>query len=195
MTPGGMAEVPGAIWIPAHWSRYHSRPAAPRPYDCVVIHITSGHADPMGTAQMWASPTDTSDPSKMGTAAHFVCGSDKLIQSVALRFAANHAHKINGRSVGIEHTAREPNEPSFPPGDPGLPPTLELYARSARLAAYLLKAAGLDVIKGVTIGGHFEMDPETTHTGCPDSVWDWPYYLGMVNAAYAQIGQAGPNVT
>jgi hypothetical protein len=186
----GLAELPDVLWVPAHPSRYHARPARPTPYDLVVIHITSGHPDPMGTARMWAEAAVP--PGAVGTSAHLVVGAEQAIQAVALRYAANHAHAVNGRSVGIEHAAREPGE--FGRTDPGLKPTLELYARSARIAARLLKAAGLPVIKGVTIGGHAEMDPETTHKGCPDSVWDWPYYLGMVNAAYAAF-DGGPLVT
>jgi hypothetical protein len=28
--------------------------------------------------------------------------------------------------------------------------------------------------------GHSEAHPATTHTGCPNAVWDWDYFMGMV---------------
>jgi N-acetyl-anhydromuramyl-L-alanine amidase AmpD len=179
------AEVPNAYFTLADASNYHARPPYDgSAYDFVVIHITSGRANPIPVARMWQQP-------KHGSSAHFVVGQDgTVIQCVPLLYAAYHAHSANGRSVGIEHCAREPNEPSFPKNDPGLPPTIEQYTASAKLVAYLLKAAGLPVQKGVTIKGHAEADPATTHTGCPDAApWDWNLYLKLVNAAYDQLGK------
>lgn len=180
-----IAEVPGCLWVPADPTNYRARkPFTGNPYDYVVVHITSGRADPIPTAKMWQQ-------AKHGSSAHFVVGQDgSVIQCVPLRYAAYHAHAANDRSVGIEHCAREPREPSFPPGDPGLPPSDTLYASSARLVAYLLKAAGLPITRHVTIRGHAETDPWTTHTGCPDAApWNWPRYMTLVQAAYDQLGQ------
>ena len=182
-----IAEVPDAIWVPADAANYRTRSAArltaAHPYDLIVIHITSGHDDPMGTAQMFAN----GDTSGKHTSAHFVVGSNQTIQCVALRFAAQHAHAANDRSIGVEHTAREPGE--FGPNDPGLPPTSNLYDRSARLVAYLLKAAGLPPTR-TYVQGHAEVDPVTTHTGCPIAApWDWDGYMQRVVAAYAALGQ------
>ncbi len=178
-TPG---EVPGALWVPANPSNYRERPQhRKKAYDLIVIHITSGRADPYGPARMWQRP-------KHGSSAHFVVGQDgRLLQCVPLRYAAFHAHAANEHSVGIEHCAREPRE--LGKDDPGMPPTPQLYASSAALVAYLLKAAGLPVAHHVTIMGHAEADKRTTHRGCPDKApWDWELYLAMVQNSYEAIG-------
>lgn len=179
--PTTQAEVPGCLWLPADRSNYRFRPINIIGYDLIVIHITSGHPDAHGTAEMWQKPFH-------GSSAHFVIGQDgTAIQCVALRFAAQHAHDANGRSVGIEHSAREPRE--FGPADPGLRPSDALYEASARLVAYLLKAAGLPVDRE-HVKGHAEADPKTKHTGCPNAAgWDWPRYMARVQAAYDQIGE------
>jgi N-acetyl-anhydromuramyl-L-alanine amidase AmpD len=183
--PSGIAELPGCLWVPADPTNYFARsPYVGNAYDFIVVHITSGHADPLPVAQMWQQPHHKSS-------AHLVIGQDgSAIQCVPLRFAAEHAHQANDRSVGIEHCAREPNEPSFPPGDPGLPPSDAQYTTSAVIVAYLLKAAGLPVQQHVTVKGHAEADPLTTHTLCPDGApWDWARYIPMVQTAYDRISQ------
>lgn len=182
---GAPGEVPDTFWYPADPSNYNQRPQAQPngPYNIVIIHITSGRENPFNTAEMF------SKPKKIKSSAHFIVGRNPLIvlQCVPLRFAAIHAHRQNGRSVGIEHCAREPNEPAFPKGDPGLFPTAEQYHLSAKLSAYLLKAAGLPVVKGITIEGHAKADPNTTHDKCPDGAWDWDYYMPLVLAEYNNL--------
>lgn len=183
-----IAEVPGAEMVLACATNYRPRPQGviltKGGYDLVVIHITSGHADPYGTASMWQKPDH-------GSSAHFVIGqSGKILQCVPLRFAAQHAHAANARSVGVEHCAREPRE--FGPTDPGLPPSPELYEASAKLVAYLCKAAGLPPTRD-TIKGHAEADPQTTHTGCPDSApWIWSYYMQLVDDEWKKLDGAPP---
>lgn len=178
-----IAEVPEAIAVWANPLNYRLRPQAQEngPYSLIVIHITSGRADPYGPARMWQEPL--TPPSS----AHFVVGQKgELLQCVPLKFAAYHAHRANSYSIGVEHCVREPGE--LGKTDPGMPPTTELYATSARLVAYLLKAAGLAVVHGRTIKGHAEADPLTTHTGCPNAgPWHWEHYLRLVEAAYAAI--------
>ncbi len=190
MAKGAPGEVPETFWYPADPSKFNPRPQAQPngPYEQVIIHITSGRENPYWTAEMFA------DPETAKSSAHFIVGRHPLIilQCVPLCFAAIHAHRANGRSVGIEHCAREPNEPSFPKGDPGLFPTREQYYKSARLSAYLLKAAGLPVIKGITIEGHKKADPQTTHDLCPDGVWDWDFYMPLVIAEYNNLPRIDP---
>jgi hypothetical protein len=182
--PLAIAEVPGVIAVWADPANYRPRPpnAPPGGYDRVIIHITSGRADPYGPARMWQKPLSPA------TSAHFVTGQNGVrLQCVPLRFAALHAHAQNGRSVGVEHCVREPG--AFGPSDPGMPPTPALYRASAELVAYLLKAAGLAPLRGITILGHAESDPATTHTGCPnDGPWDWPRYMALVGAEHAKLG-------
>ena len=177
------AEVPGCLWMPAHPQNYHLRPQPQLRdgYRLLVEHITSGHGKAEDVAIMWQRPA--LDPTH--TCAHFVIGQDgTCIQCVPLRFAAQHAHAANAYSVGIEHCCREPGE--LGPSDLGLPPSDALYLASARLNAYLLVAGGLQPTRQY-VQGHAQADPQTTHTGCPDSVWDWPRYMDLVVAAYRAV--------
>lgn len=183
MSPGSpFAEVPGASWMPAHYTNYGFRPTYILSYKAIVIHCTDGRERAKPVAEMWQRPDHKSS-------AHFVIGqAGELIQCVKLRFAAWHAHDANASSIGIEHCARTPGE--LDDNDPGLSPSDALYGTSAQLVAYLLKAAGLPVQRGKTIFGHAEIDKKTTHTKCPDGCgWDWPRYLAMVQARYDMIGQ------
>ena len=181
------AEVPNAEMVLADPTNYHARPLLQilrGAYDLIVIHVTSGHGDPYGTASMWQRPDNK-------TSAHFVIGqSGKVLQCVPLRYAAQHAHEANTYSVGVEHCAREPRE--FGPADPGLPPSSEQYLASAKLVAYLCKAAGLPPTRE-TIQGHAEADPQTTHSGCPLAAgWNWELYMQLVGDEYRKLenGQA-----
>ena len=192
--PEVIAEVPGAIWIPAHTSRYRLRPQVQPdgPYSLAVIHITSGHENFLGTVRMFQRAPG---PNEKPSSAHFVVGrrAGELVQCVSLRFAAFHAHSANNFSVGIEHAVRESKE--FGPDDPGMPPTQEMYVTSSKLVAYLLKAAGKLPVHHGTIKGHNEADPQTTHTGCPDAGgWNWLHYMAMVEAEYAALGVVAPIV-
>jgi N-acetyl-anhydromuramyl-L-alanine amidase AmpD len=185
-----IAEVPFALWVPAHPSNYRARPAdALTPYSLGVQHITSGHPDAMAVAQMWQCPAGSKTNPK-GTSCTFVIGQDgTLIQCVSLRFAAQHAHVVNGISYGVEYCARERGE--FGPDDPGMPITPVQYAVGAKLNAYLCKAAGYEPVLHLNIRGHAEADPTTTHTRCPDGVaggFDWDTLMTMMKTAYAEIG-------
>lgn len=201
MKQGDIAEVPFATWVPADPSNYHPRSQvqiAKGVYDLIVVHITSGRPKAMNVAEMWQKPAP---PGHQGTSAHFVVDHDdgSILQAVPLRFAANHAHRQNDRSIGIEHCAREPNEPGYMKAmgltsDPGLPPSDVQLQQSARLVAWLLKAAGKTPIRGVTIAGHAECDDETTHTLCPDGApWPWERYMDLVQQAFATIGDDDPS--
>jgi N-acetyl-anhydromuramyl-L-alanine amidase AmpD len=102
-----------------------------------------------------------------------------------LAFAAFHAHDANSRSIGIEHCARTPGE--LGKTDVGLPPSDGQYRASAKLVAYLLTAAGLQPTREYVMG-HHEIDPKTTHTGCPDSCgWDWSYYINLVRLEFEAL--------
>lgn len=171
MTP----EVPGVTVVLADPTNYRQRPEPldGNGYSMVVIHCTSGRADPMGPAQMWQQP-------HAGSSAHFVVGSDgSIVQCVPLRFSAYHAHTANAFSIGVEHTCRAPG--TLGTGDQGLAPTDALYRASAKLVAYLLRAAGLTPDRNTTVRGHAEADSQTTHTGCPVlDGWQWDTYWPML---------------
>lgn len=172
-----VAEVPMASAAWADPSNY--KVASRSSYSRIVIHITSGHGSAVSVSQMWQqSPSITKH-----TSAHFVIGQDAtILQCVHLKDIAWHAHDASLDSIGIEHCAREPGE--LYPTDPGLPVSDAQYAASAKLVAYLLKAAGLPANR-TTVLGHCEADTKTTHTGCPNSIWDWSRYMALVNKEMA----------
>lgn len=169
------ADYPQAQWVPAHASNFRrGRPvAAPT---LIVIHETDGHADAAPVAEMWQGANH-------GSSAHFVIGQDgTVIQCVALADTAWHAHEANGRSVGIEHSARTPGELGH--DDPGLPPSDVQYQASARLVAWLCRELQLHPTR-VAVLGHVEADKTTTHTLCPTGCgFDWQKYMTLVQAAY-----------
>jgi N-acetyl-anhydromuramyl-L-alanine amidase AmpD len=153
-----VAEYPGALWMPAHPTNYYA--AGRSSYRHVVIHCTDGHGIAKATAAMWQMPHH-------GSSAHFVVGQlGEVVQSVGVEAAAYHAHSANRSSVGIEHCCRTPGE--LGPSDPGLRPSPVLLAASAKLVAWLCQRGGLPITREV-IRGHAEIDPMTTHSGCPTS--------------------------
>lgn len=180
-------EIPNVDkFILADRTNYTVRPSlllrTGHPYDLIVIHCTDGHERAEPVAEMWQEPHH-------GSSAHLVIGQDAtVIQCVPLAFAAYHAHTANSHSIGIEHSARTPNELSK--DDPGLPPSDAQLLKSAKIVAYLLKAAALPVDRD-HVKGHREADPLTTHTRCPDGCgWPWDAYMNMVRDEYAKLGSA-----
>jgi N-acetyl-anhydromuramyl-L-alanine amidase AmpD len=173
-----LSRCPFAKWIPADPSNY--RKGRKAHVSLVVIHITSGHAHALPVAQMWQGTGHKSS-------AHFVIDQDgSIIQAIDTEDTAWHASNANSYAVGIEHCAREPNEPAFPKGDPGLPVSDAIYASSAKLCAWLLKQYKLQPNRD-HVKGHCEVDTVTSHTGCPNSIWDWDRYMVMVQAEYAKL--------
>lgn len=174
---------PAAQWIGAHPTNY--RLSNRKGFSLIVCHITSGRGKARATADMWRKEGRKSS-------AHFVIDQDgSIIQSVGLRDVAWHAHLANGKSVGIEHCAREPKE--LGKDDPGLPLSLCQYQSSTRLAAWLCRVAGLTPSREIILG-HTEADPATTHKKCPAGVaggWDWDKYMKMVLSEYEALGYVG----
>lgn len=174
-----MGEVLGVEMVPADPTNY--RAGERDSYSKVVIHVTDGHADPRPVAEMWQQ-------AHHGSSAHFVVGQDgTILQTVHLVDIAYHAHAANAYSVGIEHCARSPGE--LGSTDPGLPVSDAQYQASARLVAYLCRAAGLEPTRD-TIRGHCEIDLQTTHQDCPNKIWDWGRYMQLVADESARLAQA-----
>lgn len=170
-----VAEVPMATPVWAHPTNF--RVANRVTYNRVVVHVTDGHGNALPVAQMWQEPDHKSS-------AHLVVGqAGETYQCVRLKDVAWHAHTANWDSIGVEHCARTPGELSKT--DPGLPPSPSLYAASAKLVAYLLKAAGLKAVRGVTVVGHAECDPDTTHEDCPNGAFDWGAYWPLLEKEMA----------
>jgi N-acetyl-anhydromuramyl-L-alanine amidase AmpD len=174
VTPG---EVPNSELVLADPTNY--RTAQRTGYDLITIHCTDGHEKAIPVAEMWQEPNH-------GSSAHFVIGQDgRVLQCVRLKDVAYHAHNANTTSVGIEHCARTPGE--LGPKDLGLPPSKAQYAASARLVAWLCRAAGLPPDR-TSVRGHAEVDTKTSHQQCPIGCgWDWTFYIGLVQLEYEKL--------
>lgn len=145
----------------------------------IVIHITAGQADYKKTVQYFQNPTNKGAPCYVS--AHYVVGQDgDIIQMVRHNDIAFHASAANGRSIGIEHTARPPK--AWGHNDPGLPPTESQYRSSARLVRWLCRRYELPLERGFIVG-HAEADPKTSHEDCPIGAWDWDQFMSLVRAS------------
>src|ERR1041385_8837146 len=132
----------------------------------VVIHITDGSPNINGTIGWFQNPAAR-------VSSHYVVGQDgEVVQMVRNNDVAWHASSANGDSIGIEHVANTR----------GLMPTDAEYCASAALTRWLCDTYGIPIDR-THILGHSEADPRTTHTACPNAVWDWDYFMGMVQSA------------
>ena len=82
-----------------------------------------------------------------------------------------HARGANRDSIGIEHVANTR----------GLVPTVIEYVSSAGLVRWLCDTHSIPIDRQHIVG-HSEV-AQTNHVGCPNAVWDWDYYMRLVNGA------------
>ena len=159
-------EYPGASrFEPADPGNYRAR-TTPRTIERIVIHITDGGSRISGTIGWFKNPAAK-------VSAHYIVGQDgEVVQMVRHNDVGWHANKANGSSIGIEHVANTK----------GLVPTAEQYAASAALVQWLCGEFGIPIDRDHVLG-HSEADTKTTHSGCPNAVWDWPYYMALFQAA------------
>jgi V8-like Glu-specific endopeptidase len=165
-------EYPGASrFAPAHASNYRTV-RTPREIRQVVIHITDGGSRITGTIGWFQNPNQRNARNQpIHVSAHYVVGRDgEVVQMVRNNDIAWHANSANGHSIGIEHVANSTRR---------LLPTDDEYRGSARLVAWLCCQYGLPLDRTHVLG-HAEADIHTTHTDCPNSVWDWERYMAMV---------------
>ena len=173
-------DFPGASrFAPAHPSNYRAV-TAPRAIDQIVIHITDGGSRITGTIGWFQNPNQRNARNQpIHVSAHYVVGRDgEVVQMVRNNDVAWHASSANGHSIGIEHVANTR----------GLLPTEEEYRGSAALVAWLCGEYGLPLDRTHVLG-HSEADPHTSHTDCPNAVWDWDHYMDCVREA---AGAAAP---
>lgn len=136
-----------------------------RSIERIVIHITDGGANINGTIGWFQNPSAK-------VSAHYVIGQDgEIVQMVRHNDVAWHARSANGTSIGIEHVANTR----------GLNPTPAQMCASAALVSWLCDQYGIAVDR-THILGHSEADTATSHSGCPNAVWDWNYYMGMITS-------------
>ena len=161
---------PASRFAPADPHNYR-HPANPRTIDEIVIHITDGGSSIDGTIAWFQNP-------QARVSAHYVVGQDgTIVQMVKHEDIAYHAHSANSHSIGIEHVARSPAARH----DAGMYPTPDQYCASAMLVRCLCNRFGIPMDRQHILG-HAEADPATTHTACPNAVWDWDYYMSIVTS-------------
>jgi N-acetyl-anhydromuramyl-L-alanine amidase AmpD len=164
----GDSEYPQASrFAPAAASNYRVSRGT-RTIERVVIHITDGRENINGPISWFQNPAAR-------VSAHYIVGRDgEVVQMVRHDDVAWHASSANGNSIGIEHVANQ--------GERGLPrlmPTDAEYCASAALTRWLCDTYSIPIDRTHVLG-HSEADPRTTHTDCPNAVWDWDYFMGMV---------------
>jgi len=167
-------EYPGA-------SRFEPSPnfrrgSGTRTINRIVIHITDGWGKIDGTVSWFKDP-------KAQVSAHYIVAQDgEVVQMVKHNDIAWHASRANGDSIGIEHEARSPHEfKNLGHPDPGLMPTDVQYCNSAALVNWLCTQFNLPMDR-VHILGHSEVSPGDNHDDCPNGVWDWDHYMGLVTS-------------
>ena len=176
-------------FLPARTGHYRT-PAAPRQIERIVIHITDGPTT-AGATSWFRSPANTGL-----TSSHYVVGQDgEVIQMVHDADIAHHAGGANRNSIGIEHVA-ESATGAARHGRSELRPSDAEYAASAALVTWLCDTYNIPPDRTHVLG-HSEVDPGTTHAGCPNSVWDWDYFMRMVTSRQSlprtqSVGQGYP---
>jgi V8-like Glu-specific endopeptidase len=180
-------EYPGASrFAPAHPSNYLAM-RSPREIRQIVIHITDGGRRITGTIGWFQNPNQRNARNQpIHVSAHYVVGQDgEVVQMVRNNDIAWHASSANAHSIGIEHVANSNRARNLLPTDAE-------YRGSAKLVAWLCQCFGLPIDRTHVLG-HSEADPHTTHTDCPNSVWDWDRYMAMVQEEAAAL--AAPAAT
>ncbi|MCF7220879.1 N-acetylmuramoyl-L-alanine amidase [Marilutibacter chinensis] len=164
-------------FVAAHGGNFRATSGG-RTIERIVIHITDGGANINGTIGWFQNPDAK-------VSAHYVIGQDgEVVQMVRHDDVAWHARSANGTSIGIEHVANTR----------GLNPTPAQMCASAALVSWLCDQYGIPDDR-THILGHSEADTSTTHTGCPNAVWDWDYYMGMVTSRTCYEPDAAPAPT
>jgi V8-like Glu-specific endopeptidase len=155
----------------------------------IVIHITDGGPKINGTIGWFQNPNQRNakgDP--IHVSAHYVIGQDgEVVQMVKHNDVAWHASSANSDSIGIEHVARAPHawDKLLGHADAGLMPTDVQCCASAALVNWLCNEFNIPLDR-THILGHSEASPRDHHDGCPNAVWNWDYYMGMVTSGSCQ---------
>lgn len=177
----GQAQAPqyprASQFLPARAGHFRT-PGKPRTVSRLVIHITDGTT--LDSATSWFR-----SPNNAGrTSAHYVIGQDgTVVQMVRHEDIAHHASSANATSIGIEHVALSPAGAQYLSKRLGkrirpLYPTDVQYRASADLVVWLCETLGIPLDRDHILG-HSEA-AKTDHQGCPNSVWDWYKYEGLL---------------
>ncbi len=166
----------GSRFTPAAPGNYTAM-SAPRAINRIVIHITDsrGISGPIGWFQNPQSQVS----------AHYVIGQDgEVVQMVHHNDKAWHARGANSDSIGIEHVAHSGWDTNTKQIEPHqiLHPTDQEYCASAALVNWLCQQYGIPMDRQHIVG-HAEASSATSHSLCPNSVWNWDYFMGLVTSA------------
>lgn len=161
---------PGAVWIPAHPDRYTVKTS--RLIDAIVLHATDGIAvDARVTARnVFGSPKewDAKHNAWHQQSAHYIVGRDgTVVQCVLHKDIAWHANAESLTTIGIEHNARDAVDTSL---------TGIQYWKSAELVVWLGRQNAIPMDRWYILG-HSEIDPGSSHSGCPQRALDWKTYM------------------
>lgn len=144
-----------------------------RPIRRIVLHITDGDSNIDDSISWFSNPSSR-------VSAHYLVGQDgEIVQMVRHNDVAFHTQGNNADTIGIEHVARAPGH--FSVRDSGLPLTEAQYCSSAALVRWLCEQYGIPLDRA-HIQGHSEVDPQTTHTACPNALWEWNYFMSLVTS-------------
>jgi N-acetylmuramoyl-L-alanine amidase len=165
-------DYPGtSYFVESHKIR---RVSSARPVQFIVIHITGGmHLSPV-VNHFIGSRNNTS-----GASAHYIVDRDgTIVQMVRDTNIAGHCGNLPGvhnrNSIGIEHVCSTSAEI-----------TPIQYEQSANLVRWLCSSYSIPVRHNLApltpgIRGHIEELVTSGHRGCPNSVWDWEYFINKV---------------
>lgn len=164
-------DYPQAAWVPAAPNNYVVGNRGVGDIDTIIIHTTQS-----STAQStinWFQNNCQNGPEKnpscKGVSAHYIIDQyGTVYQMVKEKDYAQHAGKMNTRSIGIEHVGWV-NQPGWA--------TDAMYQASAALIQYLAIKYNIPKDRSHIIG-HNEV-PGTTHTD-PGPYWDWNYFMQLV---------------
>ena len=182
----GSSEYPKTSrFVPA---KYYGRTRNTRAIRRIVIHITDGSSNINGTVSWFrymlgkdSKPAVDRTGKLIKASAHYIIGQDgEVVQMVRENDVSYHAGSVNSDSIGIEHVARKPK--TFSGTDKGLFPSQIQYCSSATVVRWLCQKYGIPMNR-VHILGHAEADLKTSHKACPNSVWNWDYFMKLVTGA------------
>lgn len=162
---------PESSWL--HGTESYT-PAQRKPVDIrtIVIHVTEG--------PFWGSVSWLQNEHAHASAHYVVSRGGKIVQLVRQSDIAWHAGNwaVNTQSIGIEHEGVTDDPAGF---------TLPEYRASARLVAWIARAAGIPIDRQHIIGHNEVPDPNdpllmggADHHTDPGSTWNWQLYMKLV---------------
>lgn len=168
---GASQDYPQAVWVPAAPNNYVVGNRGVGDIDTIIIHTTQSSTaqSTINWFQNNCQHGQERNPSCKGVSAHYLIDQNgKVYQMVKEKDYAQHAGRMNTRSIGIEHVGWV-DQPGWA--------TDAMYQASAALIQYLTTKYNIPKDRSHIIG-HNEVSG-TTHTD-PGPYWDWNYFMQLV---------------